>query len=203
MRQRDPRGELSLVSMMKLMTLTSCCLVIAAVNLSAQSSETTTKTPGNDGRALDPTITAPASTPPATNMAPRVSPQQHLADARRDLTGISEKSVPADAQKNFSQLLKDFSALASSAEAQPETAGWRSTFYDVERDLVRLVGGGGPPAPGGEPEANPRPKAEVPDAGTRAILQAFRTHIELFYDAATTRVPGTVTLPPLARGSSF
>jgi hypothetical protein len=188
---------------MKLMTLISCCLVIAAVNLSAQSSETTTKTPGNDGRALDPTITAPASTPPASNMAPRVSPQQHLADARRDLTAISEKSVPADAQKNFSQLLKDLSALASSAEAQPETTGWRSTFYDVERDLVRLVGGGGPPAPGGEPEANPRPKAEVPDAGTRAILQAFRTHIELFYDAATTREPGAVTLPPLAGGSSF
>jgi hypothetical protein len=203
MRQRDPRGEFSLVSMMKLATLTWCCLMIAAVDVSAQSSETTTKTQGNEGRALDPTITAPASTPPATNMAPRISPQQHLADARRELSGISEKSVPADAQKNFSQLLKDFSALASSAEAQPETAGWRSTFYDVERDLVRLVGGGGPPAPAREPDANPLPKAEVPDAGTRAILQAFRTHIELFYDAATTRAPGIATSPPLAGGSSF
>jgi hypothetical protein len=189
--------------MMKLMTLTSCCLVIAAVNLTAQSSETTTKTPGNDGRALDPTITAPASTPPATNMAPRISPQQHLADAQRELSGISEKSVPAVALKNFSQLRKDFSALASSAQAQSETAGWRSTFYEVERDLVRLVGGGGPPAPASEPDANARTKAEVPDPGTRASLQAFRTHIELFYDAATTREPGAVTSPPVARGSSF
>jgi len=187
--------------MMKLMTLASCCLVIAAVNLSAQSSETTTKTPGNDGRALDPTTTAAASTPPVTNIAPRISPQQHLADAKRELSGISEKSVPADAQKDLSQLLKHFSALVSSAEAQPETAGWRSIFYDVERDLVRLVGSGGPPAPAREPDANPLPKAEVPDAGTRAILQAFRTHVELFYDAATTRDPGTAT-PPVAGGSS-
>jgi hypothetical protein len=188
--------------MMKLMTLTSCCLVIAAVNLSAQSSETTTKTPGSDGRALDPTTTAAASTPPVTNIAPRISPQQHLADAKRELSGISEKSVPVDAQKDLSQLLKHFSALASSAEAQPETAGWRSIFYDVERDLVRLVGGGGPPAPAREPDANPLPKAEVPDSGTRAILQAFRTHVERFYDAATTRDPGTATPPPVAGGSS-
>jgi hypothetical protein len=136
-------------------------------------------------------------------MAPRISPEQHLADARRVLSSISEKSVPAAAQKNFSQLQKDFSALASSAEAQPATAGWRSTFSDVERDLVRLVGGGGPPAPASEPDANPLPKAEVPDAGTRATLQAFRTHVEMFYDAATTRDLSSATTPPVAGGSSF
>jgi hypothetical protein len=203
MRQKDPRGELTLVNMMKLTTLTGCCLVMAALNLSAQSSETTTKPQGNDGRAQDPTIKATASTPPVTNMAPRISPQQHLADARRELSSISEKSVPADAQKNFSQLLKDFSALASSAEAQPATAGWRSTFDDVERDLVRLVGVGGPTVPAGESDANPVSKTEVSDAGTRTILQTFRTHVEMFYDAATTRDPSTATAPPVAGGSSF
>jgi hypothetical protein len=206
-RQTDDGEEASLVSMMKLATLTCCCLAIAgAATLSAQRATTTqTPAPANDGRALDPTISARASTMPATTVPPRVSPEQHLTDAKGVLTGVSEKSMSSDAQKNFSQLLKDFSALISRyADAQPQTAAWQLTLSDVERDLVRLVGGGGPrlTPPGGR-EAIPGLPAEVPDSATRHSLEAFRTHVELFYDAATTREPGGDTLAPLVRASSF
>jgi hypothetical protein len=178
--------------MTKLTTLMFCCVAVAvaatgAVTLDAQSADTTIKSEA----------TSPPSSPVVTAPRPRISPQQHLTDARGVLAGVSDKSLPSQTQKGFSQLLKDVSTLESSyAGAQPQTAAWQLPFYDVERDLVLLIGGGGPsPTPADAAKATPALPAEVLDSAIRVNLQAFRTHIELFYDAATTREPGGAPQP--------
>jgi hypothetical protein len=189
-RQTNHGDRPSLVDMMNLMTRTCCWLAIAgAATLSAQST---------------PTSTTPATTPPtapATNAPPRLSPQQHLTDAEAVLASVSETSMPSSAKKNFSQLRKDFSTLTSSyAEAQPKTAVWQSNLSDVERDLVRLIGSGSATLKVEDQKAIRGLPAEVSDSAARASLEAFRTHVELFFDAATTREPGKLT-PPSAPGS--
>ena len=119
------------------------------------------------------------------------------------LADVSDKSLSASAQRNFSQLVRDFSALTSSfAEAQPQTATWELPMYDVERDLVRLIGGGGPRLTD-DRDTIPGLPAQVADAQTRTTLEAFRTDVELFYDAATTRGPGGVTPPRSAAAALF
>ena len=181
-RQTNHRRRPSLVDMMKLITRTCCWLAIAgAATLSAQST--------------------PISTTPATIAPPRLSPQQHLTDAEAVLASVSETSMPSSAKKNFSQLRKDFSTLTSSyAEAQPKTAVWQSNLSDVERDLVRLIGSGSATLKVEDQKDLRALAAEVSDSATRASLEAFRTHVELFLDAATTRDPGKLT-PPSAPGS--
>jgi len=190
-RQADRSEDPMLVDMMKLTTLTCSLALAAAAILNAQSSETAPKTQGqpNDGKPVPPAISAPSSIVPATTTPPpRSSPQQRLEDAKAALASVSEKSLPLRAQKAFAQLLKDFSALASSYKAEPEGDAWPLIFSDVERDLSPLIGVGS--------SATPIKDPNMPDAATRVILGAFRTHVELFYDAASiASASGRTTAP--------
>ena len=151
---------------MRTITLMCCFALAAAASLSAQV----------------------ANTPPSR---PRVSAQQHLQDAQEALSGMPETVWARHAAKAQSQLTQDFSALVASYGAGQQSGGaWTVIFASVERDVVRLIGGGGP---GIESDEAPgalrvsRPELLGPDAG--GPLSAFRTDLELFYDAATTGLP--------------
>ena len=83
------------------------------------------------------------------------------------------------------QLRKDFETLSANYKKSPENAAdWQPALYDVERDLVLLVGGGGL-EPADAPKPIPGLAAEVPDSPARTALEEFRTHLELFYDATS------------------
>jgi len=145
--------------MMKWITTLCGLVVVGAVTLSAQSPDSTT--------ASVAAASSPAFTPPPTETRALVSPQQYLEDGQRMLAGRDEKK--------FSRLQNDFSSLVSRyADAQGATA-WTSSFSDVERDIVRLMDG----------SALSLGRIQDP-AATQVGLDAFRTQIELFYDAATT-----------------
>jgi threonine synthase len=64
------------------------------------------------------------------------------------------------------------------------TAVWQSPVYEVERDLVLLIGGGGPQQPD-DAKVVPGLAEEVSDSAVREALKTFRQHVELFYDAAS------------------
>ena len=69
-------------------------------------------------------------------------------------------------------------------------------LHDLERNIALLIG-----SSNGLPAANTdgkgkASKVEVVDPGARAMLQAFRTSVELFYDAATTTGFGQAAAPP-------
>jgi len=83
------------------------------------------------------------------------------------------------------QLRKDFETLSANYKKSPENAAdWQPALYDVERDLVLLVGGGGL-EPTSEAKPIPGLAAEVPDSPARTALGEFRTHLELFFDATS------------------
>jgi hypothetical protein len=152
---------------MRTMMLMCCFALVGAASLSAQSGNAAT--PGN------------AVTPPP------VSAQQRLQDAQQALAAAPETAGPRHGHTSQSQLTQDFSALVASYGArQPGDGAWRLTFADVERDVVILIGGGGPPL---EPSPKPirRLRTELLESSDAADqLTAFRTDLELFYDAATT-----------------
>jgi len=139
------------------------------------------------GRAQNtsaPTPPAPAASSAPTASVASVPPLQHLTNAQHALAGINEKPLPPPTRKNLAQLRKDFDAMIKVYKAAPANAiAWQNTMYDVERDLVVLIGGGGPDS--GDAKAIPGLPAEVSDPPARAALEAYRTHLELFYDAAT------------------
>jgi hypothetical protein len=140
------------------MLATSCCLALLGVTVLGQAS-------------------APAQ--------PSVPAPQHLAEAARSLAGVSDESLRSETKKNLVQLRKDFETLSAKYKASPaDTVDWQPALYDVERDLVLLVGGGGP-EPAGEGKPVPGLAAEVPDSPARTALEEFRTHLELFYDATS------------------
>jgi hypothetical protein len=121
-----------------------------------------------------------------------VSPEQHLCDAETTLAKLSEKTVTDTVtRKNVSQLKKDFATLKGAYKgfAGPVTP-WQTAIYDVERDLVLLIGGGGPEAESDSSKPVPGLAEEVGDTSTRDVLKLFRTQVELFYDAATSQPPG-------------
>ena len=128
---------------------------------------------------------APAPAPPPQ---PHLTAPQQLAEAGRVLGGVPEQSLRPGTKKNLAQLRKDFGMLtAHYTESPAATAVWQDAIYDVERDVVLLVGGGGVeeiPAP----KPLPGLPVEVSDPDARKALETFRTHIELFYDAATARL---------------
>jgi hypothetical protein len=177
--------------MMKV-TLLPCCVLVATIvattgmTLTARSQDPTAQTALPVTPVLAPPVSAPS--PPATTPAPPpVPPQQYLEDARQLLDGLAEGSLASDAQKQLAHLRADFSTLASKyGDAQEGNTTWESAFYDVERDIVRLIGGRGLPGTSAdEQEATPTSRSEVVNAPMRARLSAFRTQVELFYDATT------------------
>jgi hypothetical protein len=126
----------------------------------------------------------------------RIPPQQHLAEAKRILDGLSEKSFPDMGRKIFAQLQKDMSSLVSNfGGAEPKPSVWMTNMYDVERSLALLVGGGNGLTPAPAAEKGKVSKVEPADPETRTALQEIRTRVELFYDAATTGM-GTGTPAP-------
>jgi hypothetical protein len=158
----------------------TCCglLLACTVSLGAQSSQTPA-TPGVPSQAAPAAPTAPPR--------PRISPQEHLAEAQRALEGVSEAAIPEDGRKLFAQVQKDMAALtAKFGEAPAKSAEWLADLHNIERNVTLLVGSSnGLPAATTDGKDKPS-KIEVADPGARAMLQSFRTHIELFYDAATT-----------------
>jgi hypothetical protein len=128
------------------------------------------------------------TTPPP----PRISPEQHLADAERVLSGVSDKSLPSAARRNLAQLRKDFESLTKSFKGNElKVSVWQPAMYDTERDLVLLVGGGGIDTI--ETKAIPGLAAQVAEPLTREGLETFRTHLELFYDVATALPPQMIS----------
>jgi len=171
--------------------LASGCLAIAlSVHVSAQTPAPAPASPAPAPNAAQaPAITpTPVTTPPTGNgpAPPAISPQQHLSDAAAVLSSVSDSSVSrSTTRRNLLQLRKDFGALTG-AYKDPTTlvAVWQSPVYEVERDLVLLIGGGGPLQPD---DAKPVPglAEEVTDSAARDALKTFRRHVELFYDAAS------------------
>lgn len=161
---------------MKLTMLTGCLAVAGAVTLVAQSAGTTNTTNTTDTAIV-------------TKPGPLISPRQHLEDARQALAGLSVASMPTRDQKRWSALQENFAALVSSyAEGQPEPPTWRVAFSAVERDLAWLsVSGGSLLTAADDPGLTDTPGTDAIESGTRVMLGAFRTHVELFYDTATTQ----------------
>ena len=159
--------------MSKLMLATSCCLALLGVSVlgqtagSAQPSQQSQ--PSQASQPSQPSVPAP----------------QHLAEAAHSLAGVSDESLRSDTKKNLVQLRKDFETLSANYKKSPENAAdWQPALYDVERDLVLLVGGGGL-EPTSEAKPIPGLAAEVPDSPARTALGEFRTHLELFFDATS------------------
>lgn len=150
--------------MSKLMLATSCCLALLGVNVLGQTT--------GSAQPSQPSVPAP----------------QHLAEAASSLGGVSDESLRSDTKKNLVQLRKDFETLSANYKKSPENAAdWQPALYDVERDLVLLVGGGGL-EPVDAPKPIPGLAAEVPDSPARTALEEFRTHLELFYDATSAHI---------------
>ena len=106
----------------------------------------------------------------------------------------------SETKKNLVQLRRDFETLSASYKGSPANAAeWQLPLYDVERDLVLLVGGGGLEQ---AVQAKPIPglAAEVPESPARTSLEEFRTHLELFYDAA---ISVHSQAPPAKDGVAF
>jgi hypothetical protein len=135
-----------------------------------------------------------------------ISPRQYLDSAKQVLSGVAEESLPKDAKKVFSQLQSDFAGLSSAySSGQPplqvrgdaKTADiegvppdWMSRFYDVERDLALLIGGGAMLAPTANSLLGPDDVPDIslvgqkdPNMANRTVLERFRVQLELFYDA--------------------
>jgi hypothetical protein len=142
-----------------------------------------------------------AQPPPAP-----VSAKQYLDNAKQTLTGVAEESLPKDARKVFSQLQSDFAGLSSAystgqpplhVDADAKTTDiegvapdWMSRFYDVERDLALLIGGGAMLAPAANSLLGPDDVPDIsllgqkdPNMANRVVLERFRVQLELFYDA--------------------
>ena len=156
--------------MSKLMLATSCCLALLGVSVLGQTAGSAQPSQASQ---------------PSQPSQPSVPAPQHLAEAARSLAGVSDESLRSDTKKNLVQLRKDFETLSANYKKSPENAGdWQPALYDVERDLVLLVGGGGL-EPVDAPKPIPGLAAEVPDSPARTALEEFRTHLELFYDATS------------------
>ena len=133
-----------------------------------------------------------------------ISPRQYLDSAKQALSGVAEESLPKDARKVFSQLQSDFAGLSSAySTGQPPlhvgadgrtTEGvapdWMTRFYDVERDLALLIGGGAMLAPTANSLLGPDDVPDIslvgqkdPNMANRTVLERFRMQLELFYDA--------------------
>ena len=86
--------------------------------------------------------------------------------------------------------------VSNFGSAEPKASVWMTNMYDVERNLALLVGGSnGLTAVPTEEKAKPS-KTEPTDPATRTALQEVRTHVELFYDAATTGLGTSTGTPP-------
>jgi hypothetical protein len=134
---------------------------------------------------------------PTTPPRPRISPQQHLAEAQRILETVSGDSIPKDGDKFFDQIKKDMAALtAKYNEAPSKIFDWLPDLHDLERNVALLIGSSNAfPPPANDSKGKP-PKVEVAEPAARTALQEFRTHVELFYDAATTISFGPTTAAP-------
>jgi hypothetical protein len=131
---------------------------------------------------------SPAGAPQDAQARPAaVSAKQYLDNAKQTLSGVAEESLPNDARKVVSQLRSDFAALSSAYS----TSDWMTRFYDVERDLALLIGGGAMLAPA--TASSLLSQQDVPDISllgpkdpslaNRTVLERFRVQLELFYDA--------------------
>ena len=106
-------------------------------------------------------------------------------------------------QKTITQLRTDFMTMTSAyRESIAKSKPWVSSIYAVERDLVLLIGGGGANADAADKDKKSIPglSAQVSDPTTRTALEAFRTHVELFFDAATA-TPASIS-QPVAEGGT-
>jgi hypothetical protein len=88
---------------------------------------------------------------------PQVTPEQHLAEAKQALEGMSSSPRQRDVRDRLADLRKTFdemaSAYATGAQAphgpkdltQVTPIVWRNKFFDIEKDLALLIGGGSSP----------------------------------------------------------
>ncbi len=151
-----------------------------------------------------PSNSAPTSPQGAQPPTPAVTAKQYLDNAKQALSGVAGETLPKDAQKVFSQLQSDFAGLSSAySTSQPPLQDakptdiegvppdWMTRFYDVERDLALLIGGGAmlPPttassllSPEDVPDISLLAQKD-PSMATRTALERFRVQLELFYDA--------------------
>ena len=129
-----------------------------------------------------------------------VSAKQCLDNAKQSLSEVAEESLPNDARKVFFQLRSDFGGLSSTyqvsadsklSEGEGEAPDWMSSFYAVERDLARLIGGGAMLSPSSMSALlSPQDVPDIsllgqkdPSLNNRTILERFRVQLELFFDA--------------------
>ena len=162
------------------LVLAASCWSVLALGASAAAQD----------QAPPPAVSSPV---PTTPPKPRVAPEHYLADAERALAGVSDQSMRSQTKKNLVELRKDFASLSAKYKASPDKASeWQPVLYDVERDLVLLVGGGGPEQ-ADEPKVIPGLPVEVSDPATREALAAFRTQVELFLDAASMSPPAVLS----------
>jgi hypothetical protein len=201
----------TVVFMTKMTSLCGCFLAFACVvTLKAQAPAGQPTSPGPTSQTPTspaPTSQAPSSQTPAapapTSVVPttpppvRIPPQQRLAEVRRILDGVSDKSFPDEGKKIFAQLQKDMSALVTNyGSAEPKASVWMTNMYDVERGLALLIGGGNGLTAIPTGDKGKLSKVEPTDPGTREALQEMRTDVELFYDAATTGLNTSTTPVP-------
>jgi hypothetical protein len=175
----------------------ACFLALACVvplRAQAPTAQTSTSSPPT---SQTPAAPKPTSEVPTTPPPVRIPPQQHLTEAQRLLDGVSDKSFPEYGAKVFTQLKKDMSALeANYGATEPKASAWTTNMSDVERGLALLIGGGNGLTAVPSEDKGKISKVEPTDPATRTALQEIRTHVELFYDAATTGLSATTTPAP-------
>jgi hypothetical protein len=134
-----------------------------------------------------------------------ISAKQYLDNAKQILSEVADESLPNDARKVFSQLRTNFDNLSSVYSAsqagadskitngEGEAPVWMNSFYDVERDLALLIGGGAMLSPSSaSPLLNPQDVPDIsilrqqdPSLSNRTVLERFRLQLELFFDATS------------------
>jgi hypothetical protein len=137
---------------------------------------------------------------PQQSTSKAVSAKQYLDNANQALSEVAEESLPSDARKVFAQLRSNFADLSSAYPVSPdvkisagegEAPDWMASFYDVERDLALLIGGGAMLSPSSaSPLLSPKDIPDIsllrekePSLSNRTMLERFRVQLELFFDA--------------------
>ena len=149
---------------------------------------------------------------PSAPKEPLVSPAQHLDDARQALDRVPSSPRRAELGQELAGLRQAFgemtSAYASSGSAlagtkdQPTPIDWQSKFFDVERQLADLIGGGSllvlqpigsATTPGSQPSAQAAQPGAPSPTGTANATASVGTAASTGTIASTS---ATESIPP-------